>query len=229
MLTPLEIQWMDPNWLLSEFGDALIWVSLLIIFVECGLLFPFLPGDILLFFIGLFVRRAELGQPGLHLNIVVAGLLVSIAAFAGNVSGYFIGARMGRGLYEHDGRIIKRRHLDQTHAFFEEYGNRALVLGRFVPVVRTYVTVVAGITRMNLRRFLVWSGVGAFAWGFGVVMIGYLLGNIRYLQDNIDIALALIAIVPAIPMVAEWYRKRGKAHTSPSTPEKTPLDDDLQP
>lgn len=201
---------MDPTWLLNQFGFAMIWVSLLIVFVECGLLFPFLPGDILLFFIGLFIKRAETGEAGLDINLGLACVLLSIAAFAGNVSGYEIGRKLGPRLYERDGRIIKRKHIDQTRAFFDHYGNRALVIGRFVPVVRTYVTVVAGVTEMERRRFFTWSAVGAVLWAAGVTILGYFLGYIPFLQKNIDFALLAIVIVPLIPMGIEWFRARKK-------------------
>lgn len=208
-LTPLlGPSWLSPDGMLGRFGDQMIWISMIIVFIECGLFFPFLPGDILLFFIGLFIKRHAAGGTGLDLNLWVACLLLSAAAFAGNVCGYEIGRAIGQRLYAHDGRIIKRKHLDQTHQFFEMYGNRALVLGRFVPVVRTYVTVVAGVTRMERRKFLTWSAVGAFAWAFLVTLLGYVLGYVRFLQDNIDIALLLIGVVPMIPMAIEYLRAR---------------------
>ena len=217
-------QWLSPDWLLNHFGDAMIWISLVIIFIECGLFFPFLPGDILLFFIGLFIKRAESGQAGLNLNLWLACLIVSIAAFAGNVVGYEIGRRLGRRLYRRDGRIIKRRHLDQTRQFFDLYGNRSLVIGRFVPVVRTYVTVVAGVTRMGRHRFWTWSAVGAVAWATGVTLVGYLLGNITFLQQNIEIALLLVAVVPSIPMLVEWSRARKRLAATPAPEETAPSD-----
>lgn len=208
-LTPLlGPAWLSPDGMLGRFGDQMIWISMIIVFIECGLFFPFLPGDILLFFIGLFIKRHDDGGIGLDLNLWLACLLLSAAAFAGNVSGYEIGRGIGQRLYAHDGRIIKRKHLDQTHQFFELYGNRALVLGRFVPVVRTYITVVAGITRMERRKFLTWSAVGAFAWAFLVTLLGYLLGHVKFLQQNIDVALLLIGVVPMIPIAFEYLRAR---------------------
>ncbi len=217
-------QWLSPDWLLNHFGDAMIWISLVIIFIECGLFFPFLPGDILLFFIGLFIKRAEAGQVGLNLNLWLACLIVSVAAFAGNVVGYEIGRGLGRRLYQRDGRIIKRRHLDQTRQFFDLYGNRSLVIGRFVPVVRTYVTVVAGVTRMGRHRFWTWSAVGAVAWATGVTLVGYLLGNITFLQQNIEIALLLVAVVPSIPMLVEWSRARKQLAATAAAEETAPSD-----
>lgn len=217
-LQSLTPSWFDPTWLLNHYGTSMIWISLVIVFVECGLLFPFLPGDILLFFVGLFIKRAEVGQPGLHINLLLACLLLSIAAWLGNVCGYEIGRRIGPKLYERDGRIVKRKYLDQTQQFFETYGNRALVIGRFVPVVRTYITVVAGVTQMPRRQFFVWSAVGAVLWACGVTVLGYFLGYVRFLQDNIDLALLGIAIIPLLPMLFEYLRARRRRNASESRP-----------
>ena len=130
-------------------------VSLAIIFIECGLLFPILPGDSLLFAIGLFIATDKL-----PISLWLALILLFVAAFLGNVVGYEIGRAVGPAIYRHDGRIIKRKYWDQTHEFFEKHGSKALVIGRFVPIVRTFVTVVAGIGRMDRRKFLMWSAVG---------------------------------------------------------------------
>lgn len=214
-LTPLlGPSWLSPDGMLSRFGDQMIWISMVIVFIECGLFFPFLPGDILLFFIGLFIKRHVAGGTGLDINLWVACLLLTAAAFAGNVCGYEIGRAIGQRLYAHDGRIIKRKHLDQTHQFFELYGNRALVLGRFVPVVRTYITVVAGVTRMERRKFFTWSAVGAVSWAFLVTLLGYVLGYVRFLQEHIDVALLLIGVVPMIPMAFEYLRARRRMSAS---------------
>jgi len=200
--------WMDPDWLLHRFGQDLLWVSLVIIFVECGLLFPILPGDALLFSLGLFINRAEAGQPGIDVSIWLACILLTVAAFAGNVSGYEIGRAIGPRLYDRDGRFLKPEYYAKTHAFFEKYGNRALVLGRFVPIVRTFVTVVAGVGEMDRRRFLTWSFVGATAWATGITLLGYALGSVEFLQKNIEAAILAIAFVSIAPMVFEYQRHR---------------------
>ena len=138
-----------------------------IIVVECGLFFPFLPGDTLLFAIGLFIARGDITVvPGGELDRTWSSRwsCSSVGAFAGNVIGYEIGRWIGPPLYERDGRILKRKYFDKTRAFFDKHGNKALVIGRFVPFVRTYITVVAGVTRMRRRRFFLWSAVGAVAW-----------------------------------------------------------------
>src|SRR5690625_5045412 len=139
---------MDPEYLLNTFGTAFFWVSVAIVFVECGLFFPILPGDSLLFAIGLFIHQGHINIP-----LWLACLILSTVAFAGNVAGYEIGRAIGPTLYARDGRFLKRKYFDETINFFDKYGNKALVIGRFVPIVRTFVTVVAGVGQMPRRRF----------------------------------------------------------------------------
>lgn len=207
----LGMDWMDPNWLLDQFGAELFWISLAIIFVECGLFFPFLPGDTLLFALGLFVAGDRVSiLPGHHsLDLLFALVLFTIAAIGGNIAGYEIGRAIGPPLYERDGRILKRKYFDQTAAFFDRHGNMALVIGRFVPFVRTYITVVAGVTRMSRRRFFFWSFVGAVFWVVSITLLGYFLGAaFPTLGENIDKAILLIVAVSVIPVAFEWWRHR---------------------
>ena len=161
----LGIDWTDPAYLLDRFGAAFLWISLVMVFVECGLLFPFLPGDTLLLSLGIFIATPSHGIdnfPGPRLlELAITLVLLTVAAVLGNVVGYEIGRAVGPPLYRRDGRILKKKYFDNTQAFFDKHGNKALVIGRFVPFVRTYITVVAGVTRMERRRFLVWSFVGA--------------------------------------------------------------------
>ncbi len=207
----LGMDWMDPQWLLTEFGGALFWLSLAIIFVECGLFFPFLPGDTLLFAMGLFIAGDQISiLPGHHsLDLLLALVLFTIAAIGGNIAGYEIGRAIGPPLYERDGRILKRKYFDQTTAFFDKHGNKALVIGRFVPFVRTYITVVAGVTRMDRGRFFFWSFVGAVAWVLSITLLGYFLGAaFPWLGDNIDYAIIIILAFSVIPIAWEWWRHR---------------------
>src|SRR6476646_557602 len=204
--------WMDPQWLLDHFGSQFFWVAVGIVFIECGLLFPLLPGDSLLFAIGLFISTGSFSM-----NLILAMVLLSIAAFAGNVAGYEIGRAVGRPLYNRDGRILKRRYFDESHAFFEKHGAKALVIGRFVPVVRTFVTVVAGVSRMERRHFFVWSAVGAVLWVWVVTLLGYFLGNsFPALKDHLELAILAIVAVSVIPMVVEVVRAR-RGPTSAAT------------
>ncbi len=196
--------WMDPQHLLDQFGTQFFWVSVVMVFIECGLLFPILPGDSLLFAAGLFIANGKLG-----VNIVLACVIFSAAAFAGNVVGYEIGRAVGPPLYHRDGRILKRKYFDQTTVFFDRYGNKALVLGRFVPIVRTFVTVVAGVGRMDRRRFFTWSAVGAVLWATGITLLGYFLGQaFPVLQDKLELAIVAIVAVSLIPVGVEYVRHR---------------------
>jgi membrane-associated protein len=210
----LGMDWMDPNWLLDQFGGAFYWISLLIIFVECGLFFPFLPGDTLLFALGLFLNseRIDIFPGGPVVELIIAFVLLSAAAFLGNVAGYEIGRAIGPPLYSRDGRILKKKYFEQTEAFFDRHGNKALVIGRFVPFVRTYITVVAGVTRMDRRRFFLWSLVGAVLWVASILLLGFTLGQaFPALGENIDKALLVILAFTVVPLTYEWWRHRRTA------------------
>jgi membrane-associated protein len=223
----LGMDWMDPEWLLDRFGEALFWLSLAIIFVECGLFFPFLPGDSLLFAMGLFIAGESVdvfpGPPAV--DLMAALVLFTVAAFAGNVAGYEIGRKLGPPLYERDGRVLKQKYFDQTRAFFDRHGNKALVIGRFVPFVRTYVTVVAGVTRMDRRRFFLWSLVGAVLWVLSITLAGFFLGQaFPSLGENIDKAIIVIIAFSLLPIVWEWWR-----HKRTTAPEAEDRDHDGRP
>jgi membrane-associated protein len=209
------ITWMDPNWLLDQFGPWFLWVCLAIVLIECGLFFPVLPGDTLLFAVGLFVSSRDNIVPGPSVtDLPLALVLLSLAAFAGNVMGYEIGRAVGPALYEREGRFIKRKYFEKTSVFFDQHGNKALVIGRFVPFVRTYITVVAGVTRMRRRRFFLWSLVGAVAWVLSITLLGYFLGrSFPSLGENIDKAIFVILAFSLIPVAYEWWRHRRTSGT----------------
>ena len=209
-MTPsLGPEWMDPQWLLQRFGSQFFWVSAAIVFVECGLLFPILPGDSLLFAVGLFIAEGSI-----KINIALACLVLTLVAFAGNVVGYEIGRALGAPLYEREGRFLKKKYFDQTHEFFEHHGAKALVLGRFVPIVRTFITVVAGVGRMDRRHFFLWSAVGSVLWASGLTLVGYSLGQaFPVLKDHLEAAILAIVLVSVVPMVIEVVRAR-RGHTT---------------
>lgn len=223
----LGLSWMDPNWWLDQFGQEFFWISVGIIFVECGLFFPFLPGDTLLFAMGLFIAtdRIEVIPGNKTADLLVALVILSVGAFLGNVTGYEIGRKIGPPIAQRDGRILKKKYFDQTRDFFEKHGNKALVIGRFVPFVRTYVTVVAGVAVMDRRRFLTWSAVGAFLWVATITVLGYWLGKkFPSLGDNIDKAILVILLVTVIPLAFEWFKRRRHGH--PAAPaSETPGSD----
>jgi membrane-associated protein len=196
--------WMDPQYLLDTYGTAFFWISLVIVFVECGLFFPILPGDSLLFAIGIFIAGGELDIP-----LVVAIPALFVAAFAGNVVGYEIGRAIGAPVRRHDGKIIKKAYIDRTVEFFEKHGSSALVIGRFVPFVRTYVTLVAGVSEMPRVKFWLWSLVGAVLWVGSIMSLGYFLGNtFPAIAKNIDLLILGLLAVSVIPVGYEWWKHR---------------------
>lgn len=205
------MSWMDPEWWLNQFGSAFFWISLVIVFVECGLFFPFLPGDTLLFAMGLFIAGDKIDVvPGPEiLDLLVALGLFVVAGIAGNIAGYEIGRAIGTPLYDRDGRVLKKKYFDQTSEFFDKHGNKALVIGRFVPFVRTYITVVAGVSKMERHRFITWSLVGAIGWVLSITLLGYFLGGVfPGLGQNIDKAIIAILAFSVIPIVFEWWKHK---------------------
>jgi membrane-associated protein len=158
--------------------------------------------------VGLFIATGQV-----DVNLGVALVALCVAAFAGNVTGYEIGRAIGTPLYQRDGRVLKKKYFDQTTAFFDKHGNKALVIGRFVPIVRTFITVVAGVSRMDRRRFFTWSAVGAVLWAAGLTLLGYFLGkSFPGLQDKLEIAILLIIGVSVLPMVFEYLKHRRAAN-----------------
>ena len=198
------IPWLDPNHLLTTVGPWALLIVCAFVFAETGLLVGFiLPGDTLLLISGV------LSFPGPHkvmpFNIVVVALLIVVAAFAGGEVGYAIGRKAGPPIFERkESGIFSRKNVERTNQFFERFGGIAVIIARFVPIVRTFAPVAAGVGRMPWRRYSLYNAVGAVLWGAGLTVLGYLLNYIPPLRDfitsYIDVLLvcaALIAIVPA--------------------------------
>lgn len=196
-------------------GPWLLPVIALIIFAECGLLIGFfLPGDSLLFPLGLFIANGTV-----HTPLWLACLVLSVCAVLGNAVGYGIGYATGPRLFNKtDSRLFKREYVDRTHAFFDKYGTRALFLARFVPIIRTFITAVAGVGRMDFRRYLLVSTLGGIIWATGVTLAGYFLGQISFIGKNIDAILVLIVIISVIPLGIEWLRHRRERRNNPQAP-----------
>ncbi|HEX2289829.1 MAG TPA: VTT domain-containing protein, partial [Pseudonocardiaceae bacterium] len=188
--------WLDPDQLLRMLGPYVLVGLCLIIFAECGLLIGFfLPGDSLLFTAGLFVANGIIGAP-----IWLVCLLLTVCAVVGNIVGYFIGFKVGPALFNRpDSKLFKREHVDKTHAFFEKYGPRAIVLGRFVPIVRTFITAIAGVGRMEPRCYFTYSVIGGVAWATGVTLLGFWLGRITFVKDNVEVVLIGIVMLSVLP------------------------------
>lgn len=214
-LVPLLLpSWLDPEQIISYFGSTALWVVAFIIFAECGL-FAILPGDSLLFTVGLFVGAGTIDH-----SMVFVCLVLTVAAVGGNVCGYWIGRLVGPPLFKPRtglaGRILNPTYVAKTHDFFERYGSRALILARFVPIVRTFVTLVAGVGRMPFPRFITFTAIGGVAWACGITILGRLVGNVAIVRNNLDAMLVLIVALSLIPMGIEYLRHR------PRTPAGAP-------
>ena len=205
--TPLALgpSWLDPEHLLNMLGPYVLVGLCVIIFAECGLLIGFfLPGDSLLFTAGLFVAAGFVDTP-----IWLVCALLTVCAVAGNVVGYGIGYKVGPVLFSRpDSTVLKREYVDKTHDFFERYGARAIVLARFVPIVRTFITAIAGVGRMNPRTYLTYSVAGGIAWATGVTLLGFWLGRIPFVKDNIELMLIGIVLLSIVPIIGELIRAR---------------------
>jgi membrane-associated protein len=196
---------LDPQHLIGTFGLVGI---MLILFAECGLLIGFfLPGDSLLFTAGLVAAG---GIGGLTLPpLWVLVVAFAAAAVIGNLVGYWIGFRAGPAVFSKpDSRLFKAEHVERSHAFFQRNGNRTIVLARFVPVVRTFATVMAGASRMDFRSYTLYSVVGGVVWAAGVTLLGYWLGGHAVVRDHIELFVLGVVVVSLVPIVVEYLRNR---------------------
>ncbi|MEX1219553.1 MAG: VTT domain-containing protein [Solirubrobacterales bacterium] len=211
--------WLDPEQLIRTFGTLGI---LAIVFIESGLLVGFfLPGDSLLFTAGLLSASNVLP------DIWILLLAIPVAAIAGDQVGYAIGRKLGPPLFNRpDSRFFRREYVDRSAAFFERHGPKTVVLARFVPIVRTFVPVMAGTSRMRYRTFVTYNVIGGLLWGVGVTALGYFLGQIEFVEKNIEPILLLIVGVSVIPVVIELFRARLSSPDSPVEPFETPVIDE---
>jgi membrane-associated protein len=181
-------------------------VVTLIIFVETGaVIMPFLPGDSLL-----FVAGAVTAIAGLNIHLFVAILIC--AAVAGDSLNYFIGSKLGLKAFEKkDSRVFKREYLERTQAFYEKYGAFSIVMGRFVPIVRTFVPFLAGVAQMKYRVFFIYNVVGGVLWISSLTYAGYMFGNIPWVQNNLTFIVIGIVIISVLPMVIKYLQERRRA------------------
>jgi membrane-associated protein len=205
-LPALGPDFLEPEHLIRSFGTAALIGIVAIVFIETGLLFPFLPGDSLLFTAGALVA-----QDSLQLNIWVLCGVLFLAAFAGDQLAYAIGRKLGPKVFSRpDSRFFKQKYIDQTYKYFDKYGGRTIIVARFVPFVRTYAPVAAGVGKMSYRHFVSYNVVGALLWGVGVTLLGYWLGNFSFIKNNIEALLILIVGVSVLPVAFELWRARRK-------------------
>ena len=201
------LDFLDPEKLLVAVGTIGL---IAVIFAESGLLFGFfLPGDSLLFTAGLFAANGKLNLP-----VILVGCFA--AAVLGDQVGYAFGNRVGPALFRRpDSRFFKQEYVEKAQAYFDKYGSKTIVLARFVPIVRTFAPIVAGVGSMRYRTFLTYNVVGGLLWAVGVTLLGYFLGEIDWVEENLEIAILGIVFLSIVPILVELIRaKRQKATAS---------------
>lgn len=192
----------DLDKLVQEYGQLLYVLFFLIVFVETGvIIFPFLPGDSLLFIAGALAARG-----GLSLSILIP-LLVA-AAFLGDNLNYYVGDRIGPRAFRGDFKLLKRKYLDQTQAFYAKHGGKTIILARFVPIVRTFAPFVAGVGTMAYRTFAAYCIVGAVLWVVSMSVLGYLFGNIPIVQQKFELVVIAIVLLSVAPALWQFVRSK---------------------
>ncbi|MBT0993999.1 VTT domain-containing protein [Cellulomonas sp. DKR-3] len=195
---------LDADHLISSFGTYALLGIVIVVFVETGLLFPLLPGDSLLFTAGALVAQEVLDFP-----LWLLCLLIFLAAFLGDQTAFLIGRKLGPKVFSKpDSRFFKQAYIDQTYRYFDRYGGRTIIVARFVPIVRTYAPVAAGVGNMRYRHFVSFNVIGALLWGVGVTLLGYALGTIPFVKDNIEALLVVVVLISVLPVVWELWRAR---------------------
>ena len=186
----------------EAYGSWIYALLFLIIFAETGLVVtPFLPGDALLFTIGTLTAQSG------PLNLPIILVLLTAAGILGHTTNYWIGNKVGEKLFSNpQSRIFNRKHLEQTHAFYERHGAKTIMLSRFIPLIRTFAPFVAGMGSMSYRKFFAYNVIGALVWVFGVVLLGHFFGNIPYVQKNFSLVILAIVVVSMIPPAVEITR-----------------------
>ncbi|HRW39104.1 MAG TPA: VTT domain-containing protein [Aquihabitans sp.] len=218
-----------PEFWLEKAGAAAAWVIVAIIFAESGLFFGFfLPGDSLLFMAGFLTSQGAAdfvapGATGEALAPVVDGMphilvllpLLFVAAFLGDQVGYAFGKWVGPAIFtREDSRFFKQSHVTKAHDFLERYGPKTVFLARFVPIVRTFAPIVAGVGQMRYRTFLTFNLLGAFVWAVGITTLGHFLGNVEFIRDNIEYTIIVIVLLSLTPVFVELVQARRHRHAT---------------
>ncbi len=199
------IPWLDPETIINAVGPWALLVVCFIVFAETGLLVGFLlPGDTLLVISGLLTHTNDV----FGMNIWIVALLIAVAAFIGGEVGYFIGHKGGPALFERkESGLFSRANVERTNAFFERFGGITVVLARFVPIVRTFAPVAAGVGHMPWKKYSLYNLIGAVLWGFGLTMVGYVIAYIPWIRDLVTeyIDLILLGVVAGTAILTLWH------------------------
>ncbi|MFN5030766.1 MAG: VTT domain-containing protein [Flavobacteriia bacterium] len=196
---------LDFPWVFENYGTAVYVILFAVIFIETGLVaMPFLPGDSLLFTAGLFAASGDL-------NLMYLLILLFIAAVLGDNCNYWIGRKIGLGVFNwkiKGSQLVKKEYLDQTEAFFEKNGVKAIIMARFVPFVRTFAPFAAGVGKMNYRKFFTFDLIGGFLWIFSLTLAGYMLGGIEWIRKHIDLVCLGIIFISILPMILNVIKSK---------------------
>jgi membrane-associated protein len=192
------------NGWMQDYGNWLYGILFLIVFVETGLVvMPLLPGDSLLFTAGVLAA-----DPANNFNIYLLIPLLILAALLGDNTNYFIGSKVGVRIFDLKWRLLKKEYLDQTHAFYEKHGGKALIMARFVPIVRTFAPFAAGLGTMTYRKFIVYCIAGAVLWVSSISMAGYFLGSNEWVQANFEKVVLGIVFLSVMPMLWQFAKSK---------------------
>lgn len=222
------IPWLDPETIIAGAGPWALLVVCLIIFAETGLLIGFLfPGDTLLVISGLLTHTSNI----FGVNIWVVSLLIALSAFIGGEVGYFIGHKGGPAVFERkESGLFSIKNVERTNAYFTRYGGLTVILARFVPVVRTFAPIAAGVGHMPWRRYSLYNLIGALLWGFGLTMLGYLIAYIPFISNLVTeyIDLILLAAVGGTAAITlfHYFTERNKARKEAAAGEDVITDHD---
>ena len=191
----------------NTYGLWVYAILFLIIFCETGLVVtPFLPGDSLL-----FVSGALAASPNSSINIILLFLLLTAAAILGDAANYTIGRYFGERLFRNpNSKIFKQSYLQKTHEFYEKHGGTTIILARFVPIVRTFAPFVGGMGKMGYKRFAAYNVIGGIVWVALFIFLGYFVGNIPWVQNNLKLLIVVIIVVSLLPGVIEYFRNKIK-------------------
>lgn len=192
--------------LFNSFGAWTYVILFLIIFAETGLIiFPFLPGDSLLFAIGAF---SALG----YVDVTIILITLFIAAIVGDSVNYWIGKKFGQKMVDHPRIPINQEHINQTQAYYDKNGGKTIILARFIPIIRTFAPFVAGVSHMRYKDFMIFNVIGAFTWVFSLVLLGYFFGNLPFVKHNIEYAIIGVIVISMLPVAFEYLHVKFKKH-----------------
>ncbi|TFD77312.1 hypothetical protein E3T54_09580 [Cryobacterium sp. Sr8] len=227
--TLFGIDFLDSEWLIGWFGSFVLLGVAAVVFIETGfIVLAFLPGDSLLFTVGLLTATGDVPFP-----IWVTCAVIFVAAFAGDQLAYYLGRKAGPAVFAREGsRFFNPKNVERTNAFFAKHGGKAVIIARFLPVFRAFVPVAAGVGRMRYRTFVTYNLIGAFAWGVGLTLVGYLLGQIAFVEKYSEYFIIGIVLLSGVPILSELYKGGREATRArggrPAPVPRASIPDDLR-